>query len=191
MVTSYALLSFTLSLAYGQPLKSAHKVPFMHVNAVSIQQADLHHLDHQQAILELTQTYAGDAMGGGEALSADVLERLIRGLQATPTTLVFLAYIENVPVGIATCFIGFSTFLAKPLINIHDLAVLPEYRGQGVGRKLLVAVEAKGIEMGCGKLTLEVQNENLTAQGIYKRAGFNNGKWGELSDRVFFFVKYL
>jgi len=163
----------------------------MNVNAVSIQQADLHHLDHQQAILGLTQAYAADAMGGGEVLSADVLERLIHGLQETPTTLVFLAYIENVPVGIATCFTGFSTFLAKPLINIHDLAVLPEYRGQGIGRKLLAAVEAKGIEMGCGKLTLEVQNENLTAQGIYKRAGFNNGKWGELSDRVFFFVKYL
>jgi len=163
----------------------------MDVNAVSIQQADLHHLDHQQAILRLTQAYAGDAMGGGEALSAEILERLIHGLQETPSTLVFLAYIETLPVGIATCFTGFSTFLAKPLINIHDLAVLPEYRGQGIGRKLLAAVEAKGIELGCGKLTLEVQSENLPAQGIYERAGFNNGKWGELSDRVFFFVKYL
>jgi len=163
----------------------------MNVNAVSIQQANLHQLDHQQAILGLTQAYAADAMGGGETLSAEILERLIRGLQETPSTLVFLAYIEKLPVGIATCFTGFSTFLAKPLINIHDLAVLPEYRGQGIGRKLLAAIETKGIELGCGKLTLEVQSENLTAQGIYKRAGFNNGKCGELNGRVFFFVKYL
>ena len=35
------------------------------------------------------------------------------------------------PVGLATTFEGFSTFAAKPLINIHDIAVLPDYRGRG------------------------------------------------------------
>ena len=47
------------------------------------------------------------------------------------------------PVGAAVCFIGFSTFAAKPLINIHDFVVLPAARGKGVGRRLLEAVEKK------------------------------------------------
>lgn len=163
----------------------------MDANSVSIQQADLNRSEHQKAILELTQAYASDPMGGGEALSTEVIDRLIPGLQATPHTLIFLAYIESMPIGIATCFRGFSTFLAKPLLNIHDIAVLPQYRGQGIGQKLIAAVEAKGIEIGCGKLTLEVQSKNLVAQHTYKRAGFNNDKTPHSTDRVFFLVKYL
>ena len=34
-------------------------------------------------------------------------------------------------VGLALCFVGFSSFKARPLINIHDIAVRPEVRGQG------------------------------------------------------------
>jgi ribosomal protein S18 acetylase RimI-like enzyme len=75
-------------------------------------------------------------------------------------------------VAVAVCFVGFSTFVARPLINIHDLAVLPEYRGQGIGRLLLQQVEAKGHELGCCKLTLEVREDNHRAQRLYQRFGF-------------------
>jgi ribosomal protein S18 acetylase RimI-like enzyme len=163
----------------------------MDINSVSILQADLTSIEHQKAVLKLTQAYASDPMGGGEALSAEVLDLLIPGLQATPHSLIFLAYLESFPIGIATCFRGFSTFLAKPLLNIHDIAVLPQYRGQGIGQKLIAAVEAKGIEIGCGKLTLEVQSKNLIAQQTYKRAGFNNDRNPQSTGRVFFLVKYL
>ncbi len=163
----------------------------MDANPVSIQQADLNRIEHQKAVLELTQAYASDPMGGGESLSPEVLDRLIPGLQATPHALIFLAYVEGKPIGIATCFIGFSTFLAKPLLNIHDIAVLPPYRGQGIGQKLIAAVETKGIEMGCGKLTLEVKSQNLVAQRTYKRAGFSNDINPQSMDHVFFMVKYL
>src|SRR5262245_5275866 len=99
-------------------------------------------------------------MGVGKALPEEVRRGLIPGLQRQPTTLVFLAWHGTTPVGIAICFVGFSTFLALPLINIHDLAVLPTYRGQGVGRLLLEQVAAKGGELGCCKLTLEVRADN-------------------------------
>jgi predicted N-acetyltransferase YhbS len=76
--------------------------------------------------------------------------------------------------GIAICFVGFSTFLARPLINIHDLAVLPTYRGQGVGRRLLEQVATKGKALGCCMLTLEVRADNYPAQRLYEAAGFDN-----------------
>ena len=80
-----------------------------------------------------------DSMGNGHPLPSDVFDRLVPALRQHPTSMVFLAYLEERAVGIATCFLGFSTFAARALINIHDLAVLPECRGQGVGPALLSA----------------------------------------------------
>ena len=57
-------------------------------------------------------------------------------------------------VGIATCFRGFSTFYARPTIYVHDLSVLPEQRGGGIGRRLLEAVAARARLLVCCKLTL-------------------------------------
>ncbi len=136
--------------------------------------ADLSNPEHQQAIIALTEAYARDPMGKGGSLGPDVLGELIPGLRRHPATLVFLAYIGSMPVGIATCFLGFSTFAAKPLINVHDLAVLPPYRGRGVSRELLAAVERAGRQRGCAKLTLEVNVNNTRAKGIYESCGFRH-----------------
>ncbi len=93
--------------------------------------------------------------------------------------------------GIAVCFIGFSTFAARPLINIHDLAVLPEGRGNGVGRKLLTAVERKAREMNCCKVTLEVLENNRRALKVYAAAGFVRATYTEEAGGALFFAKKL
>jgi ribosomal protein S18 acetylase RimI-like enzyme len=142
--------------------------------AVTVIEADLHDPQHQTAILHLVNAYARDPMGDGRDLPAAVRDRLIAGLRQHPTSLVFLAFDEATPVGIAICFVGFSTFAALPLINIHDLAVIPDYRGQGIGRLLLQRVEAKGRALGCCKLTLEVRDDNHRAQQLYRQAGFGD-----------------
>lgn len=139
---------------------------------VEIIEADLYHPEHQQAIAALTAAYALDEFGNGDALPPEVLARLIPGLQNTPTALVFLAWRDGVPVGIANCFRGFSTFLGAPLINIHDLAVLPGHRGQQIGRRLLEKVDEKARELGCLRVTLEVHESNALARRIYEKQGF-------------------
>lgn len=135
-------------------------------------QADLDRPDHQAAVLAMVDAYSRDPMGDGAPLAAEVLARLIPGLRQHPTTLVFLAFEGETPVGVAVCFLGFSTFAAKSLINLHDVAVAPMHRGRGVGRSLLAAVEAKARKLGCCKLTLEVLNQNERALRIYTAAGF-------------------
>ena len=102
----------------------------------------------------MIDVYARDPMGETKPLDPDFVPRLIPELQNHPTTVVFLAFHGDQAVGAAVCFIGFSTFAAKPLINIHDFVVLSALRGKGVGRSLLEAIEGKARELGCCKLTL-------------------------------------
>lgn len=138
---------------------------------VEIVEADLARADHQKDVLALTNAYALDPMGGGGPLSQETLDRLVPALRETPATLILLAYVDGNAVGIATCFQGFSTFAARPLLNVHDLAVLPEHRGRGVGRALLTAVEHAARVRGCCKITLEVLEKN-PARRLYEDAGF-------------------
>jgi ribosomal protein S18 acetylase RimI-like enzyme len=160
-------------------------------STVTIVEADLANPKHQREVLAMTAAYALDPMGNGGPLAGDVVARLIPGLREHPTTLIFLAYVGEQAVGIATCFYGFSTFAARPLINIHDLAVLPGHRGRGIGRALLEAVERKARERGCSKITLEVQENNLTARQIYKAAGFAQGAYGDATGGSLFYWKTL
>ena len=140
--------------------------------SIQIVEANLNLPEHREAVLAMVDAYSMDAMGGAKPLDPGVRPRLIPGLQRHPTTLIFLAFEGEQPVGVAVCFIGFSTFAAKPLINIHDCMVLPAFRGKGVGRRLLDAVEAKARELGCCKLTLEVMDNNDRALRAYEAAGF-------------------
>ncbi|HEY7496536.1 MAG TPA: GNAT family N-acetyltransferase [Candidatus Tectomicrobia bacterium] len=158
---------------------------------ITIIEADLTQPAHQDAIVRLINAYARDPMGNGHDLPAQVCVALIPGLQQHPTSLVFLAWHGEEAVGIAVCFVGFSTFAARPLINIHDLAVMPAYRQQGVGRLLLERVEAKGQELGCCKLTLEVRADNHPAQRLYQHVGFQHIEYGSETTRVWFLEKRL
>ena len=72
----------------------------------------------------------------------------------------------------SNCFEGFSTFAAKPLVNIHDLAVSQNFRGMGISQLLLNKVEEVAREKGCCKVTLEVLSGNQTAINSYQKFGF-------------------
>lgn len=159
-----------------------------------VRTAELDRPEHQRAVLDLTDAYARDAMGDGRPLAPEVKARLIDGLRAHPTTLIFLAldrHADEQPVGIATCFLGFSTFHARPLVNIHDLAVLPAHRGQGVSRLLLQAIEDRARQRGCCKLTLEVLENNLRARRVYVAAGFAQATYTEAAGGALFLAKPL
>ena len=141
--------------------------------------ADLTDPRHRDGIVAVLDSYARDPMGGGTPLSPDVRARVADGLRDHPTALVLLALDAGRTVGVAVCFFGYSTFAARPLLNVHDLAVLPSLRGKGVGRALLAAAEARAREAGCCRLTLEVLDGNGPARGLYESFGFRDVAVGE------------
>jgi ribosomal protein S18 acetylase RimI-like enzyme len=156
---------------------------------VRVRRAELDDPRDQQAVLDLVDMYAREPMGGGAPLSDEVRARLVPGLRRQANGRVFLAELGEAAVGVAICFLGFSSFRARPLINIHDLAVIPACRGRGVGRRLLEAVEEEARREGCCRITLEVRADNHVARALYRRFGFADGD--PRSDALGFWKKEL
>ena len=161
------------------------------MDAFRVVEADLGDPVHRAAVLDLTRAYARDPMGNGRDLPDEVQRVLVDRLRAHPAALVILAFEAARPVGIATCFAGFSTFSARPVINIHDLHVIATHQRRGLGRRLLEAVENKARALGCSKLTLEVQEHNRPALALYGRLGFTDGRYEPQAGRVLFREKRL
>ena len=138
--------------------------------------ADLGAVASGEAVLELLDVYAReptDVGGMGAPLGRAASGRLIPALRDHPTTRVLLAWYRRMPVGLAVSFVGFSTFEARPLLNLHDLVVRADYRGMGIGRALLSEVETLARRLGCCRVTLEVREDNRRALGLYSSFGFS------------------
>jgi ribosomal protein S18 acetylase RimI-like enzyme len=137
---------------------------------------DFSNATHRDAVVAMVNAYASDPKVGGVSLPEEVLNSLGKKLADHPTAIAWLAWCGNEPVGVLVGFLGFSTFAARPLLNIHDLAVLAMQRGQGVGGRLLAAAETYARERGCCALTLETRGDNVAAQRLYRRAGFEGAE---------------
>lgn len=141
---------------------------------MEILEVNLSNPGHESAVLEITNRYAKDPMGDGKPLPDSIRKNLIDELKTFDTYTGFLAYVNGKAAGLANCFYGFSTFKASPLINIHDLAVLPEFRSMGIGQALIGSVVKKAEKENCCKVTLEVREDNR-ARNLYEREGFSYG----------------
>jgi ribosomal protein S18 acetylase RimI-like enzyme len=143
--------------------------------AIRVTQADYANPVHAAALVMLLDAYASDPMGGGESLSDFAKGHLVPSLAARPqaySVLAFASADDSVPVGLVNCIEGFSTFKCKPLVNVHDVAVLAGYRGQRIGEQMLALAETIARERSACKLTLEVLSGNTGAEKLYRRVGF-------------------
>jgi len=146
---------------------------------------------HAAALIDLLDDYARDPMGGGKPLSDEIRSQLSTRLAQRSDYIGFLALVDDEPVGLINCFEGFSTFAARPLLNIHDLTVRLPHRGQGIGSALLRAAEAVARERGCCKLTLEVLSNNAEALAAYTRADFAAYQLDPAAGQALFMQKWL
>jgi ribosomal protein S18 acetylase RimI-like enzyme len=156
-----------------------------------IQIADFNNPFHASAIVFLLNEYAKDDMGGGEPLSTFTQANLVSEMAKRPTIHTVIAFVDAKPAGLINCMEGFSTFACKPLLNIHDIVVLAEYRGQGISSQLLKKAEEIGKDLGCCKLTLEVLEGNKLAQAAYIANGFAGYQLDPVMGRAMFWQKKL
>ena len=114
--------------------------------------AEFEKLAHE---VEATDALLHDALFGTDAVAHAVVAR-------TPT---------GVPAGFALYFFNFSTFVGRPGLYLEDLYVRPEFRSQGLGRRLLARLARVAVERNCGRMEWAVLNWNEPAIQVYRAIG--------------------
>lgn len=150
---------------------------------------------HANAIVQLLDAYAQDPAGGGTPLSDFAKANLVQELAKRPQAFSVLAFAVtaygDVPVGLVNCIEGFSTFACRPLVNVHDVVVLGNHRGQRVGEQMLALAEQIALQRGACKLTLEVLSGNPSAIKLYERIGFGAYQLDPAMGSALFLQKWL
>ena len=81
-------------------------------------------------------------------------------------------------VGFALYFTTYSTFLARPGLYLEDIFVVPERRGRGIGRSLMLHLARVANERGCGRMEWAVLDWNESAIRFYEALGSRRlGDW--------------
>jgi GNAT superfamily N-acetyltransferase len=142
--------------------------------ATTVRIADLSDPRDAAAVLEMTRCYAKDPMGGGQDLEPSVCATLVEEMRSHAGIVCFLAFHDGDSIGIANCIVSFSTFRARPILNVHDLFVSANHRGKGVSRALLESAESYAQERGFAAITLEVLEINERARKVYNAFGFSD-----------------
>lgn len=159
--------------------------------AFSVRRADYLNARDATAVVALLDAYASDPAGGGEPLSDFVKANLARELAARPQAYSVLAFDGVQPVGLVNCIEGFSSFKCKPLVNVHDVAVLASHRGRGIAEQMLAEAERIAVERGAVKMTLEVLSGNAPAVKLYRRIGYEGYQLDPTMGTAQFFQKWL
>jgi GNAT superfamily N-acetyltransferase len=73
--------------------------------------------------------------------------------------------------GFALHCTNYSTFLARPGIWLEDLFVYPEFRGHGIGRKLLAHLARHALEQNFGRVEWNVLDWNTPSIAFYESLG--------------------
>ena len=146
---------------------------------------------HEKTIVELLNDYATDIMGGGAELTEDVKTNLVKELEKRDNIHTVLAFVDGKPAGLVISIEGFSTFVCKPLLNIHDVVVSTKFRGRGISKLMFKKVEEIAVRLGCCKLTLEVLEGNEVARGLYKSLGFISYELDPKMGKALFLEKKL
>ncbi len=86
---------------------------------------------------------------------------------------IFVAKVEGKKVGFVAGDANWFSKRAKEKVGaVHEIVVLPEFRGMGIGKALMERVISYFREKGLGTVELWVGDENFRAIEFYKKLGF-------------------
>ncbi|MFH5881337.1 GNAT family N-acetyltransferase [Liberiplasma polymorphum] len=114
---------------------------------------------------------------------------------------IFIAYDKDLPVGgIALAYQtkGCNRLEGKDdLIVVWDLRVHPDYKAQGIGKRLMNQADAFAKEVKASQIKVETQNNNTNACKFYASQGYTLGEVNRFAYRdapeesMFIFVKNI
>ena len=109
-------------------------------------------------------------------------EKMIDEVEATPETIYDSLFVKHdaevvfgcedgVTVGFALFFHNFSTFVGRKGLYLEDLFVIPEKRGLGYGKALLLYLARLAKERHCGRMEWVCLDWNQPSIDFYKSLG--------------------
>lgn len=102
-------------------------------------------------------------------MTEEILRESLFGSRSSAEVL--LGYHGDKPVAFAVFFHNFSTFLGRRGLYLEDLFVIPEMRGKGFGRALLVHLARIARQRNCGRFEWTVLDWNKPAIDFYEKLG--------------------
>jgi len=91
--------------------------------------------------------------------------------EGAPAAHCLIAWAGDAPAGFAIYFFNYSTFLARPGLHLEDLFIKTEFRGQGIGKALLLTLAKMAVTEGCGRMEWTVLDWNQPAIEFYEAIG--------------------
>ncbi|MBK1697351.1 GNAT family N-acetyltransferase [Rhodovibrio salinarum] len=91
----------------------------------------------------------------------------------TPMIEVLLAERDGAALGYLAFYRAFSLFRPGPVMLVENVYVVPETRGSGIGKRLLVAAAQTALNRGWGRLELNVADGNPGADAAYRALGLS------------------
>lgn len=148
-------MSATVTL---RPMTQAEFVPFAEQSSVEYARSMLDAGDY-------------DDLASAERASRAELAELLPDGPATEGQEIWVAEDEGRTVG--TIWIALQRGRRARTGWVYDIAVLPEQRGKGYGRAIMVAVEEQARQLGLDALGLNVFGANHVARGLYASIGYD------------------
>jgi ribosomal protein S18 acetylase RimI-like enzyme len=104
--------------------------------------------------------------------SVDDIRRF--GFGEAPAFETLIAEIDGRFAGCCLCFPSFSTWIGRPGVYVQDFYVGDEFRGKGVGERMLQRLAAVTRNHGGCYIRLAVDTKNFRAQAFYTRVGIKH-----------------
>ncbi|MFC3282954.1 GNAT family N-acetyltransferase [Litchfieldella rifensis] len=106
----------------------------------------------------------------GDRFSRRQLAHLLKGANAVTWMAVDA---DDRPLGYGTLLFRRNSRVAR----LYSFCVDPQARGEGLGRRLLEALEREARQRDLALITLEVRADNRVAMGLYRRMGYTLRRW--------------
>lgn len=87
---------------------------------------------------------------------------------------IYVAEDKNKVIGFVTFSVRLVIRYPKPIAELDELFILPEYRRKGVGNMLMCKVLSKAKELNCHRLFIETHYKHEAAHKFYESLGFTN-----------------
>lgn len=86
----------------------------------------------------------------------------------------YIVYADKEAIGLMNCFWKLTTFTGRKILYIEDLYTKEQYRGSGIGKKLIEKAKSIALENDCEQIELKCINWNKNSAGFYESIGMKS-----------------